>query len=1028
MKKKGHVIYVWAALAITALLCMAKPVQVQAQQTGEAGETIETEQPEEYWGRDTFGYNVYFPVVEEPVLGVSDETSWQEVVKQRLLEAACTYQAGFGIADLAEYGYDRVNDGSELWSLLRQTIIGELDCFYIAGCSRTLYEVTFSYEDKYVKNDVLDVDAVSEDRALIFEAVDNALSGISDDMPELAKALYLHEWIVEQTDYAYEEYNAGNIPASCYGAAGVLINHKAVCSGYSDAYGLLLSKVGVESYVVSSSELNHAWNLVKIDGDWYHVDCTWDDPVWDISSTGDYLREGYVRHENFLRTDAGIIATGHCVEEHEAQVDEGHRCWTTTGLPKTAETEKYSNYVFRQEALEKAMYYHNGSWLYGSGQYIYTVSLDGNSTETTDTGARCVNMHVANGRIYYASPYALYTAELDNMGTLTMLKDYSSEFTIREFAVKGRNLILNGFNSAGEYKSDSMDMLENFQPVRIELGSGLAKSMYEIGEELDISGLIIYAYTDAGFKTVIDNSQCTFAGFSSDKYGTCKVTVTYKGLTADFDVVIAHTLTDNEVSVNDTYYYTGQQICPAPVVTVGGTTLTEGTDYTVTYGSNVNAGTGSVTVTGKGNYKGTIEKKITINSYPVKEDEVTIKLTGDCWSGYDSPNAYIKSNVSVRLNGKLLKVEEDYSFSKIITNIKGEYLTKVVVTVYFNGNYSGTYTCDLSPAALVISKNELNMTVGDQETLTVGYKDSTEKPEGVVFASSNTEVITVDQTGKVTAVGTGVAWVTASKGGRETYCRILVTEAEDESKPSEDESKPAEDESKPSEDESKPSESESKPSEGESNTPGDTTGGGSGNTGEDSENTGDNKPYGSYTGLVYDGSWWCVSDGQIMSDYTGLWYDETVGWWYVEKGSINFDYNGLIFYADAWWCVAKGQVIFDYTGLWYDPYVGWWYVEKGTINFGYNGLIPYADCWWCVAKGQVIFDYTGLWNDPYVGWWYVEKGIINFGYTGLILYADNWWCVADGRVIFDYSGWWSDPYVGIWYVENGVVNFAYGAR
>lgn len=59
--------------------------------------------------------------------------------------------------------------------------------------------------------------------------------------------------------------------------------------------------------------------------------------------------------------------------------------------------------------------------------------------------------------------------------------------------------------------------------------------------------------------------------------------------------------------------YTGKKLTPAPTVKLGSVTLKKGTDYTVTYKNNTNADTATITVTGKGNYKGTATGKFTIN-------------------------------------------------------------------------------------------------------------------------------------------------------------------------------------------------------------------------------------------------------------------------------------------------------------------------------------------------------------------------------------------------------------------------------
>ena len=82
---------------------------------------------------------------------------------------------------------------------------------------------------------------------------------------------------------------------------------------------------------------------------------------------------------------------------------------------------------------------------------------------------------------------------------------------------------------------------------------------------------------------------------------------------AAFNVVSGKILTDTDVAVaSGTFTYNGKAHTPAVTVTFGGKKLTAGTDYTTAYADNVNAGTASVTVTGTGDYEGTITKNFTI--------------------------------------------------------------------------------------------------------------------------------------------------------------------------------------------------------------------------------------------------------------------------------------------------------------------------------------------------------------------------------------------------------------------------------
>ena len=83
-------------------------------------------------------------------------------------------------------------------------------------------------------------------------------------------ALWLHNWLIYNANYDYTYSN--------YSADGVLLLGTGVCNSYALAYGLLLDEFGIENMKLDSDAMNHAWNLVKINGQWCHVDCTWDDP------------------------------------------------------------------------------------------------------------------------------------------------------------------------------------------------------------------------------------------------------------------------------------------------------------------------------------------------------------------------------------------------------------------------------------------------------------------------------------------------------------------------------------------------------------------------------------------------------------------------------------------------------------------------------------------------------------------------------------------------------------------------------
>lgn len=105
-------------------------------------------------------------------------------------------------------------------------------------------------------------------------AADDALSGLASDASDYEKVKYCYEWIVNNTDYVHSKHDQT--------IRGVLMDHKAVCAGYSRTMQYLLAKVGVQCCYVSGKAVDgdlHAWNLLWIDGTPTYVDVTWGDPV-----------------------------------------------------------------------------------------------------------------------------------------------------------------------------------------------------------------------------------------------------------------------------------------------------------------------------------------------------------------------------------------------------------------------------------------------------------------------------------------------------------------------------------------------------------------------------------------------------------------------------------------------------------------------------------------------------------------------------------------------------------------------------
>lgn len=173
-------------------------------------------------------------------------------------------------------------------SLTVRSAATELRSHAFAGCS-SLSSISMPGNFKNVGN--LALNGTPWLNAKVSAVAQQVTTGCSSDYE---RALALHDWLVTHTAY--------DTSYTHYGSEGVLFHGTGVCNAYTLTYSRLLSAVGVSSITVSGTATNrnsgnsggHAWTLVKLDGVWYHVDTTWDDPIPD----------GRERHTYFCLTDA----------------------------------------------------------------------------------------------------------------------------------------------------------------------------------------------------------------------------------------------------------------------------------------------------------------------------------------------------------------------------------------------------------------------------------------------------------------------------------------------------------------------------------------------------------------------------------------------------------------------------------------------------------------------------------------------------------------------------------------------------
>ena len=209
-------------------------------------------------------------------------------------------------------------------------------------------------------------------------------------------------------------------------------------------------------------------------------------------------------------------------------------------------------------------------------------------------------------------------------------------------------------------------------------------------------------YNNYTFK---NGTDYTLSYRNNTKIGMATVTVTGKGkLSGTRSVTFkinAKPIKNAVITYNNSLTYNGSALSPAVTVKYGKATLKKNTDYTVAYSNNVNAGTGTITITGKGIYGGSVKKTFTIKKLGISASAVS--GTGNkVYTG-----SAIKPVPAIKVGGRTLKNGTDFTVSYKDNTEPGTATLKVTG----KGNYSGSVAKTFKITARAI--NDVEVTVPD---------------------------------------------------------------------------------------------------------------------------------------------------------------------------------------------------------------------------------------------------------------------------------------------------------------------------
>ncbi len=175
--------------------------------------------------------------------------------------------------------------------------------------NKQIYEINLEFDP--------DVEQLRELHRLAEEKADKIIASIiTEEMSDLDKVKAIHDYLILNCEYDYNNYIAGTIPLESRLAYGALVNRTAVCQGYCAAFNLLCYRVGIRSIGITghapASTDDHAWNMILLDGQIYYIDVTHDDPVPD--------QKGRISYKYYYLTEAEMTQLGYTWDKAQSNL------------------------------------------------------------------------------------------------------------------------------------------------------------------------------------------------------------------------------------------------------------------------------------------------------------------------------------------------------------------------------------------------------------------------------------------------------------------------------------------------------------------------------------------------------------------------------------------------------------------------------------------------------------------------------------------------------------------------------------
>ena len=534
------------------------------------------------------------------------------------------------------------------------------------------------------------------------------------------RALWLNDWLVENT-----KYDSSLMYCS---AEGVFNRGLGTCEGYHEAYAMLLNKAGIETRRVDDLGDAHVWTGIKLNGNWYNVDTTWNDagytmPDLDLQRLYFALPSGIIqkvhpkwdgqysiKYPDRATFDANSFADNYFI--HSGEIAQYVSPYTAESGSYSVKSKLASKVTSFDLPVEKS------SWPDNYKNVIYSLVAYQLGMQNWGDGIK-VNVGYSDGSLHFQATYDGSTPSVSLTDAVVMDLDnqtYSgSALTPKPTVVLGGKTLVEGTDYQLSYENNvNASVLDKTKPAVVIIQgkgaySGSLKKTFTIDQAevyyAAVAAISAQQYTGSALTPkptitlggrTLTTSDYSISYKNNTNVGTATVTITgkgnYKGTKETTFKINAKTLPSNPVLSVTSYTYDGKAKTPGVTVKDGTKTLVNGTDYTVKYSNNVNVGTATVTVTGKGNYTGSKSTNFKINAAPVGKSIASATVTTSQMIRNANGNVIVPS-ITVKYGSITLKNGTDYSVEYYL-NGKGSPVSpkaagSYTIKVKGKGNYSG---------------------------------------------------------------------------------------------------------------------------------------------------------------------------------------------------------------------------------------------------------------------------------------------------------------------------------------------------